>query len=437
MKNIWHKIAEKLGIQLVDKTRALALAESYSDMDNINITALVSKVISVLSTQDCKISVVGTNKRADYLESILQDFINKLLSIWVEVMLGTGDCLVKPNVYGSIIDFDIVPNNNFYITENYGDVIKGCLIKCDETLINKIKYERVEYHKLEDNNIYIITQLVYKDGQLSSLSAVPKWSTIQEVQAIGGVDRMLFARGKCPTVDRTNINNPNGIPVTTGLSELMKHAIEHINGFHYEYRAKKAKILADKHLLKADEQTGAYDIGDMQDIFVKLNMAKNIESSPIEIYSPDIRDESLTTGITTAFSLIELFGGFNAGILTKLITNNATAEEIRDAKLKNWATITKIHKIIEQGITDLMTACNVISNANNITPSGNYELKFDFDYTYIESTTSRFHQLVQSFSVGAISKAELRSWVMNEDIELAQTEVDKIKESEPKVQDLI
>ncbi|MEG1870239.1 MAG: phage portal protein, partial [Oscillospiraceae bacterium] len=171
-------------------------------------------------------------------------------------------------------------------------------------------------------------------------------------------------------------------------------------------------------------------------IFMQVNNSgTGVDSKKlIQEYSPNIRHESLETGLEVNLKMLELLAGLSAGILTKPVTTFATATEMKAGLQNTFAFITKFRKSLEKSTNDLLYAVNVLCNANDITPMGDWTAEFDWSDGYIENMQDRFNQLMQAESIGAIEKAEVRAWTMNEDLETAQSRTKEIAETEPKIE---
>ena len=61
---------------------------------------------------------------------------------------------------------------------------------------------------------------------------------------------------------------------------------------------------------------------------------------------------------------------------------------------------------------------------------GEWHIDFDWSDSFVESMTERFNQLLQAESIGAVSTAEFRAWVMNEDLDVAQAELEEIEKQQ-------
>ena len=87
---------------------------------------------------------------------------------------------------------------------------------------------------------------------------------------------------------------------------------------------------------------------------------------------------------------------------------------------------------------DFFYACNVLANAYNLSPNGEYELSFDWSYSLLEDTQTEWNQLTWANSKGIVSDVEVRQWLRpDETIEQSQQAIDEIKENEPSINDLL
>ena len=83
-------------------------------------------------------------------------------------------------------------------------------------------------------------------------------------------------------------------------------------------------------------------------------------------------------------------------------------------------------------------ACNVLANAYNLSPQGEYELAFDWSYGLIEDPQQEFNQLMQAESKGIVSKVEIRQWMNpDETLEEAEKKIKEIEKSNPDIKQLL
>lgn len=424
LTSIFLKIAEKMGLTLQPKKYDTS---DFFEVYDLSITSAISDRLSTITLTDSNLSINGTNKRADFLNHFAERFWNTKIKSVCVASLGTGDCLVKPNITGDKIAVDIISNNNFCVTENIGDYIYGVLIKCDKFRDKNDTFERIEYHRLRETNgtsnchIY---QMAFKNGNEIPITSVPLWENYPPEQIITNVDRLLFGRLKCPTINRDNINSVNGVPITFGLDDIVKQAKVAYKRYNKEFEDKETKIFADKSMFAKDARTGnPYIPKGMQNLFMKIRGA--VDSSSIETYSPDIRDNSLDNSIERNLRMIELFIGIGEGVISKSTLTYTNVDEVKASRSATFAFITTFRSAINQCVEDLMYAINVFCNANSVTPSGDYEVAFDWSDGYMESSQERFNQLIQALSVDVVDKAEVRAWVQSEDLETAKKWVEE------------
>ena len=366
VKSIFLTIAKKFGLDLQEKSDE---ETDFYDVNNISSTATRSDRLSTLTLMDSSCDVKGDSARAKYLQTFSEYVWNTRLKPACVVSLGTGDVLLKPSTDGKRLSVDLISNDNFAITESIGNFIYGCIIKCDEIKQGNTIYERVEYHRLREINgitVCYIYQMAYKNGKEVPISTVDAWKDYQSEIVIPNVDRLLFGRIKCPTLNRENPNGVNGVPITYDLDSVVEQAKISYYRFNKEYSDKETKIFADKSVFAVDPDTKQrYIPKGLENVFIKIR-GKDVDSKLVDTYSPDIRTESLKEGIEQNFKMLEILRGLSNGVLSNPTTNFATATEIRSSLNQTFAYMTNFRKAIQEGYNDLLYAVNVLCNANNI-----------------------------------------------------------------------
>ena len=201
-----------------------------------------------------------------------------------------------------------------------------------------------------------------------------------------------------------------------------------------EFEHKKARVFADERLFRIDKQTGQRILP--SDAFVAGNMESS--NAAIEVFSPEIRDSSYYNRLLHLFELLEKAVGTSKGILTAPETRGATATEIKASIYDTYALVADIRAVLERGIGAYLQACDVLANYYNLAPMGEYDLKFDWSYSMIESSAEGWAQLKEAQAMGVKSKAEVRVWLNpNETLEEAEEKVLEIQKEEPSVSDLL
>lgn len=401
-------------------------AEEYADISKINFNAVFSNKLATSAVSDSTVEISADNKRAELLNECLNDVWRKIKKI-TSAMLGVGGCVLVPYVSGGKILFNVVTQNRLIINSREGEKITNATILADSVNIGNTVYYRFANYRIENNVLYITNKTTNATG---GAAEVEQWKDIPDV-AISNVDRVLFAFLKSP-VDNRKSADDYGVPITYGCKEIVDDIRKCLEQIRDEYNLKGVRLQVDERTLDKDPKTGKTILKN------KLFMKGHSDTGDLfNIFDPAIRDSSFYTRLNNLFELFEKQVGTSRGILTAPETHGATATEIKAAVADTFAMVTDIRKAIQSGLDDYVYACDVLANYYNLTPSGKYEVKYDWSYAMIESTTETWQQMKDLQSIGGLRKAELRAWQTGESIEDAQKAVDEITAKEPNMQTLL
>ena len=153
-------------------------------------------------------------------------------------------------------------------------------------------------------------------------------------------------------------------------------------------------------------------------------------------YSPEIRDISIINGLDYLFKLLEHGIGASNGLITKAETQGVTATEIKALMKDTAILIDNIRTMLEEQIDNLVYGWNIWMENANITVNGEYEVIYDWDLSFLESTTETFNQLQVGKSLGVISDERLNMYITGNNQEEAQEELNYIKENQPTLKQL-
>ena len=259
------------------------------------------------------------------------------------------------------------------------------------------------------------------------LGEVAEWGNIKDI-AISNVDKMPFLFLKSP-IDNRKDNDSYGVPITYGCDKQIKEIKETLNQILKEYGLKETFVGADSTMFNGE---GALP---KNGLFKKINAG---EDSFFEIFSPDIRDTSLYNKLMNQCAMLEKQIGTSRGILTEPLSTYQNIDETRRALYDTFSIVDDIRTSLYNELSNFIEACDVLSNYYELTPQGNFELKIDWDYTFIEDSTTQWNQLLQGESRGVIKKAELRQYIKPEEtLEEAQAAIDEIRENSPSIEELV
>lgn len=428
VKNIFLKIANQLGLELVKKTETEI---NYSEK-GLNPTAIGAGVIANIAIDDSEIIIDGNNARAEALRKIKDYYTDEIQTAAAEVSLGTGDCIVRPFTDGKNIGLNIIGNDNFIITESIGTHLKGVIMKLDEYKTDNAVYRLFESQTLKEYNgtsLVYIRRFAYKDEKYISLEST-SWRSVQSEEAVTS-NQLLIGRYKCPAINRDDYNSANGVPITFGCEDIIENIKTKYKQYNEEFDRKQALIFADRTMFNKTEngQNGAvkYKLDSHEFVKIKGSSADSGISGMIEDYSPAIREAEFQSANNFNLSVLELCCGFSRGVFTSPETAFATATEMKNSLKKTFAFVKRFRKRIELGDKMLFNAINIIININNITPIGDYDIRHDWSYDYIEQTTEKFNQLIQAHAAGAVKTEDVTAWLLGLDEAKAKKYIAELK----------
>ena len=432
-KNIWlwiltnvFKIQTQTTEKEIDDNSKYAL--EYEKIDDINFNAIFSNKLANYVVNDSVMNVLGENKRVELLNLTGQSMWKKAKK-FTSMAFGYGGLVIVPYVKGGKIYYSLVPQNRMTIDNMDGELITGATILAERKVIqgtiSKKVYLRWTNYQLQDNGDMVMTQQ-YTDDNGNKIPTPDFWQNIQEVRTITNCDRCLFGYIKSP-INNRRANDKYGVPITYGCDATILEVKETMKQLLREYELKEAFVGADVTMFNG------------KDALPSNGLFKKIDSgidSFFEVFDPQFRDYTLR--LQELYRRLEHEIGTSAGIISEVNTQNATATEIRRAMYDTFTIVDDMRSSIEKGLEDFFYACNVLANAYNLSPQGEYEVSFDWSYTLLEDTNEEFTHLLQGYAQQVISDAELRNWIKpDETMEESEEKVKEIKEQNPDIDDLL
>jgi A118 family predicted phage portal protein len=406
-------------------------AQQYYDNTRENITALIANALATLAFGDASISVTGDDSaRVEMLDALAQkEFANSKRNI--AAALGVGMIATIPysvdTGLGRKIYTSTVTRDRIYITGVQGSDITQCVVLADafEDADGKSFYRWTSY--TVDNGVYTITNKATESGTEIPLTAVQRWAAIPPEVQIAGVERLPIGIFRCPTANRRP-DDITGVPITFGCDATLHKIAQTLEDIELEFNRKKVRIMADRTYLR-NEYDGNGNVihsGLEDDIFLRMGESDQLR---LDIFDPALRESSYFNKLQQHFALLEKEVGVSRGILTDMATQGATATEIRRSMYQTFCLLDDIHREYEQYLEQLMYGINVLANFYGIESDAEYEINYDWSYALLEDTTETFNQMMQGNSIGAISNAEIRAFITDEDLETAAAKVAEQKQT--------
>lgn len=407
-------------------------AKLYESIDNINFSAIFSNKLANYTISDSNMNIEGDNARVDLLNKTGQSLWKKIKKP-VSMAFGYGGVIIVPYVKGGKLYYNLVPQSRLTIDQTDGELITGATVlaekKVEKGTISEKIYLRWTNYQIKNSNLTITQQYSDEDG--NKIPVPEFWKDIQEVSTITNVDRVPFGYIKSPINNRKS-NDKYGVPITYGCDATILEIKETMKQMLREYELKECFVGIDYTMFKSDGKSktelpsnGLYKLFNFDDSDNKFN-----------VFDPQFRD--YTMRLQELYKRLEHEIGTSYGILSEVNTAQATATEIKRSMYDTFTICDDMRSNIEKGLDDFFYACNVLANAYNLSPQGDYEVSYEWSYSLLEDTQTEWSQLIYAQNKGIISDVELRQWLKpDETLEESQKAIEEIKASQPSVDDLL
>ena len=408
-------------------------AKLYESIDDINFNAIFSNKLANYTISDSAMNIEGDNARVDLLDKTGQSMWKKAKKI-TSMAFGYGGVIVVPYVKSGKIYYNLVPQDRLTIDETDGELITGATVLAEKRVISgtvsQTTYLRWTNYKVENGNMVITQQ--FSDDKGNKIPTPDIWKDIQEVRTITNVDRVPFGYIKSP-INNRKANDKYGVPITYGCEATILEIKETMKQMIREYELKEVFVGVDYTMFKADKK-GAINTLPTDGLYKTFNFDEG--ENKFNVYDPPFRD--YTIRLQELYKRLEHEIGTSYGILSEVDSQQATATEIKRSMYDTFTICDDMRSNIEKGMDDFFYACNVLANAYNLSPQGEYEVNFDWSYSLLEDTQAEWSQLTYAMNQGVVSKVEVRQWLKpDETLEESQKAIDEIQEQEPSVDDLL
>lgn len=403
-------------------------AVEYERIDEINFNSIFSNKLANYVINDSNVNITGENARVELLDKTIQSMWKKAKKI-TSMGFGYGGVILVPYVKSGKIYYNIVSQSRVTIDEVEGENIIGATIIADKRTVNRgignsKTYYRLTNYRVRNGNIEITQKFTDENGHEV---AVPDfWKNIELKKVITGVDRALFGYIKSP-INNRKTDDKYGVPITYGCDSTIAEIKETMKQLYREYKLKETFVGADSTMFNGKDSLP------LNGLFKKVDAG---DDNFFEVFDPAFRP--YTERLQELYQRLEHEIGTSAGILSEVNTANATATEIKRSMFDSYTIVDDMRSNIEKGIEDFLYSANVLANAYNLTPQGDYEVSFDWDYSLLEDSQETFSQLITAQSKGIISEVEVRQWLKpDETLEDSQKAIEEIKASEPSVEQIM
>jgi A118 family predicted phage portal protein len=400
----------------------------------------------ILWSEKCEISLGNDDSQEQFNE--LQDNLD-LYSIINQSLeksgaLGTSATVVSvydiiENETGMYLDvseaktrIDIVDIDWIFPLSWNNKEITECAFGSIEYVDGK-KYIVLSVHKIADDNNYHIYNYLFEDNN-GNLMQVKNDATIEDFDTKSNIKWFSIFK---PNLTNNIVNNsPFGIPHFANAIDNLKSVDLSFDELNNEIKNGRKRIFVRADMFSYDngEQKLVFDPNDVSLYQLPTGATKD------DLIQSD--SDTLRTGqqIETLNMCLNILGnkvGFGENHYHFDGTNLSTATAVVSSNSKMFRRKKKLEIGYESAIYDLVKAICYASSYFGQYNINAEEIAIQFDDSIIEDKESESNRALRELSAGVLSKVEYREKIFGETKEIAEQEINTIKEQDPSIEDLI
>ena len=392
---------------------------------SLNLPATIAGEIARLVTLEMDTKVEGS-PRAVFIDNVYQKTVKKL-RIYVEYACAKGGLIIKPYVTDIGVCTQFVQADSFFpISFDDAGNITRCVF-LEQFREGSVIYTRVEYHKIE-NGLLTIRNRVFRattEGVLGAevpISSVSRWQALTDQMAIEHVQKLPFGYFKIPLANQEDNDSPLGVSCYSRGIHLIKDADIRYSQINWEYRAKEAAVLIAESLLRRNPDTQALVYpGGNERLYRELEYNSGAVDKPLlDVFSPDIRDQSLFNGLNQQLRRIEFACNLAYGTLSDPNNTDKTAEEIKASKQRSYSFVESCQGALQDALEDYVWAIDFWATIYGLAPGGSYHVSYKWDDSLVVDMEKERQTDRADVAMGAMQLWEYRAKHYDEDEETAK-----------------
>ena len=324
------------------------------------------------------------------------------------------------NVNGGDIKLDYVTAANIVPLTWENGVVSECAFATSRTA-GKEKYLYVQIHKLNEQGLYDIENVVYKDqngnlAEQTDTSTIPGFENMVPVVHTGS-DKPLFVIDRMNIANNTDITSPMGVSVYANAIDQLKGVDIAYDSYVNEFILGKKRIFVLPEFTKNLDGEPVFDPNDT--VYYVLQSDEGNSIQPIDMALRTAEHNAGIQDMLNALSSKVGFGNmryqFDRGSVT-------TATQIISENSDMFRNIKK-HEIILESV--LIQLCRTLLRLGNQYQNAgldeDVEISIDFDDSIIEDKTAERANDRMDMQMGILNPYEYRMKWYNEDEETAKS----------------
>lgn len=396
----------------------------------LNLPAAIAEEMARLILTEFEIKVSGS-ARGDYINKQIEDNFSSL-SDHVELYCAKGGICLKPYVSGRTINIDFTQADRFFPTSynSNKDISGGIFI--DTKRQGDYLYTRLEQHSLVGTD-YTINNYAFRSEKLNfqvldddclsvtvqnqfmtpvQLTEVDDWAGLSETVTIHNIEHPLFVYIKVPRANTIDTYSPLGASVFSRAVEVIEQADRQFSRILWEYFATEAAIHASEDIF----DTGIDGKPILPEGKERLYRAFDFEikeagsGSFLKEFAPEIRDNSLFSGLNKYFQRIEFLCGLSYGTISDPQQIEKTAEEIRTSKQRSFTVVSRMQSAWDVGLDRLIYAMDVLCTLYGLAPEGKAEKAVTWGDGVLEDTNMEYQRRWSMVMAGKYKLEKFYAW---------------------------
>lgn len=381
------------------------------NMQSLNIPSSIASEIARLTTIEMESNITGgvdkneeevRNERSEFLDKNYQKVIDNL-RVQLEYACAKGGIVLKPYIDNENIAIEFIQADEFYpVAFNSSGELIGVIFP-DIIERGGAVYTRLEYHHLLSDGTYYISNTSYiKEASVEGigvpceLSSIEEWEDLEPEMNIPNLEETLFTYLKMPLANNKDSKSHLGVSVYSKSEKLIKEVDSLYSSILWEYEGTELAIDVGVDLFKMGTELPKKS----DRLYRKLD--SDTEEPFYNVFSPDIRDESLFNGLNKMLQRIEFNCGLAYGTLSDIQVVEKTAEEIKTSKQRSYSTIVDIQKSLRISLEHLIRIMEYYTDLYKLAPKGDIEVSFNFDDSIIIDSKTEQAIMLQEVSAGLI-----------------------------------
>lgn len=449
LNTLLDALADKLDKRIQGRT----VSQSYRDIGDkgsgFSVEAEMGEGLANLMLTDFTLPIEGESARAVALDGIASEFARTRASVAVSLAFETGDAVIVPVWNGVGFDNVVVGARDFAILSSVGDRITSMAYIVDrKRLDNGSEYALLQLVELVgygtatgEASACRYRLFVAQNGSILDRdpgSVLPEWGEYETDWMVPAVDRLLVARFKSFAIDPRHPNSTKGVPICFGASDHIREIHYILDQMHNEFGLSEKAIIADKRMFmrsfRKNPRTGEEEQvlhlpKGAERLFMAVKGGASVDSNmQLHDWAPEIRYEAYLADLDRQEQLVEKAVGVSSGILSSPNDMNyQNVDNVRKSQQKTIGFIKTARRVAEDTFTDLVYAWDVLLNYYGVTPTGPYDIKFDWSDDYVNTFADQQNALIAGESIGATDAVDYRMFLFGESNEVAKQRVDEIK----------